>query len=407
MGKCGLSAESAWKQHMKILMINSVCGIRSTGRICTDLAVELEKQGHEVKIAFGRETVPAPFERFAVRIGSDTGVKLHAIRARAFDDMGFGSKAATRRLIDRIRQYDPDVIHLHNIHGYYLHIAVLFDYLKTCGKKIIWTLHDCWPFTGHSAYCEAAACAKWKTGCFDCPGTRQYPQAFTDGSQRNWRRKKALFTAVPQLTIVTPSHWLKELVGASFLREYPVKVIHNGIDTDVFHPVKSDVKEQYGLQDTRMILGVAAAWEKRKGLDDFILLAEKLRGDGTVVLVGLSEEQEKALLQGIVSVRVGNDVKKLAALYAAADVLVNPTYEDNYPTVNLEAIACGTPVVTYDTGGSPESASQFGAVVAKGDIDGLKREIMRLSADSRPNACDKAFFDKRTAILQYMQLYKA
>ena len=353
---------------MKVLMINSVCGIRSTGRICTDLAVELEKQGHDVKIAYGRENVPAEFERFAVKIGSNLDVKVHGIKARAFDAMGFGSTKATKKFIQWVKEYDPDVIHLHNIHGYYINIEILFGYLKTCGKKIIWTLHDCWAFTGNSAYCDAIDCTRWKTGCQNCPQRDVYPKSLTDNSKNNWRKKKEIFTGVPDLTIVTPSNWLKGLVEESFLSEYPVEVIHNGIDTDFFKPMESDFRKKYGLEDKIIVLGVAAVWEKRKGLDDFISLSQLLDEDHVIVLVGLSEKQKKKLPSNIISVSTRDDVSELVKVYSMANVFVNPTYEDNFPTVNLEAIACGTPVINYNTGGSPESAEIYGVVVTKGNI---------------------------------------
>lgn len=178
---------------MKVLMINVVCGIRSTGRICTDIADALTAQGHEVKIAYGRETVPEKYQKYAVKIGSDFGVKLHGLRARLFDGAGFGSKSDTKKFIEWVKEFDPDVIHLHNIHGYYINIEVLFDCLRTCGKKIIWTLHDCWAFTGHSALCDAVQCTKWKKGCKKCPQIKEYPKSYIDRSKKNWIKKELCF----------------------------------------------------------------------------------------------------------------------------------------------------------------------------------------------------------------------
>ena len=228
---------------MRVLMINSVCGIRSTGRICTDLALALEKQGHTVKIAYGREAVPEPFSRFAVRIGTDFGVKVHGAKARLLDASGFGSRFATIRFLDWVRAFDPDVIHLHNVHGYYIHVGLLFDYLRTCGKRIIWTLHDCWSFTGHAAYCEGAECLRWETGCKACPKLGEYPKSLTDRSGRNWLKKRRLFREIPRMELVTPSKWLADLTRRSFLSDYPVHVIHNGINLDVFHPADSNTVE--------------------------------------------------------------------------------------------------------------------------------------------------------------------
>ena len=205
---------------MKVLMINVVCGIRSTGRICTDLATALEAQGHEVKIAYGRENVPEQFQKYAVRIGTDLDVKLHGLRARLLDGAGFGSKRATKKFIEWVKEYDPDVIHLHNIHGYYINVEVLFKYLKSCSKKIIWTLHDCWAFTGHSAYCDAVQCDRWKTGCYECPQISEYPRSVVDRSKLNWKKKREMFTGIPNMILVTPSQWLAGLVKESFLNKY-------------------------------------------------------------------------------------------------------------------------------------------------------------------------------------------
>lgn len=386
---------------MKVLMINVVCGIRSTGRICTDLATALEAQGHEVKIAYGREHVPEQFQKYAVRIGNDLDVKLHGVKARLFDAAGFGSKAATKRFIEWVKEYDPDVIHLHNIHGYYINIEVLFDYLKTCGKKIIWTLHDCWAFTGHAAYCEAAGCKRWKTGCDQCPKKNDYPKSLLDRSIYNWKHKNEIFSDVPHLQIVTPSKWLAGLVTKSFLSQYPVTVIYNGIDTDLFKPAGSDLRERLDLGAKKVILGVAAIWDERKGLNDFLELSKKLdSAEYQIILVGLSKEQVEALPDEIIGITRTDSVQQLVQLYSLADVFVNPTYEDNYPTTNLEAIACGTPVITYDTGGSPESARMYGAVVEKGEIDGLLKEIDEYKTLSPENVN----LDYSETVLRYITL---
>ena len=389
---------------MRILMINVVCGIRSTGRICTDLAAALEAHGHEVKIAYGREEVPEKFQKYAVRIGTDLDVRLHGLKARLLDGCGFGSKKATERFVEWIKEYDPDVIHLHNIHGYYINIEILFDYLRTCEKKIIWTLHDCWAFTGHAAYCEAAGCEKWINGCFNCPKKGDYPKSYIDNSKNNWIKKMQLFTGIEALQIVTPSMWLSDMVKESILSEYPVTVIHNGIDTSVFKPTKSEIRNKLGLKGKKIVLGVAALWEPRKGLNDFYRLSKMLSDKFCIILVGLSKNQIARLPKKIIGIERTNSAEELAELYSEADVYVNPTYEDNYPTTNLEAIACKTPVVTYDTGGSAESAALFGGVVKKGDIDGLYKSVM-LMVDSNPVNVNISGLDVSHTIDDYMQFY--
>lgn len=383
---------------MKILIINVVCGIRSTGRICTDLAEALTAQGHTVKIAYGREEVPEKYQKYAVRIGFDFDVKLHGLRSRLFDDTGFGSGKATEKFIEWVKKYDPDVIHLHNIHGYYINIGILFRYLAEAKKRVIWTLHDCWAFTGHCSYFTFVDCNKWKTGCSNCQQKTSYPASFfADRSEENWKQKKQLFTSIEDMTLVTPSHWLAELVKQSFLSEYPIKVIRNGIDTSVFKPTPSSFREKHDLQDKKIILGVASIWDKRKGLDDFIRLSDMLDNTYKIVLVGLSQKQMKIIPDKILGITRTNSTKELAEIYTAADVFINPTYEDNYPTVNLEAQACGTPVITYDTGGSPESVPDENVVSFKYLTDKLKKNNM--------TCMDTDLFNMAVTLNEYLEIF--
>lgn len=384
---------------MKVLMINSVCGIGSTGRICTDIADELTENGHECKIAFGRKAAPERYQKYAYRITSDGGVKINALKARLFDNEGFNAARATKKLISFIEEYNPDVIHLHNLHGYYLNVEVLFDYLKKADKKVVWTLHDCWAFTGHCAYFDYPECDKWRENCGNCGRLNDYPKAIIDRSERNLAKKKEIFGGVKNLTVVTPSKWLAELAKQSFLGEYLIEVINNGIDTAVFRPTESNFKEKNGLSGKKIILGVANIWDARKGLGDFISLSKKISDDYRIVLVGLDEKQLGMLPENILGITRTSSAKELAEIYTAADVLFNPTYEDNYPTVNLEAQACGTPVVTYDTGGSGESVPKKN-VIAAGDVDAfLKIEKSQLKVK---------YIDKRNKSLfidNYLKLY--
>lgn len=385
-------------------MINSVCGIRSTGRICTDLADALTAQGHEVKIAYGRETVPEKSRKYAVRIGSNTDNKLHGLRSRLFDDTGFGSKRATKRFIEWVKSYDPDVVHLHNIHGYYINIELLFRYLAEAEKPVIWTLHDCWSFTGHCAYFDYAECDRWKTGCHNCPQKKEYPSSMlADRSKKNWEAKKKLFTAVKDMVFVTPSEWLAEILRQSYFGKYPVKVINNDIDLSVFRPTEGDFREKNGLTGKKMLLGVASVWDRRKGLKDYIKLSEKLDDNYRIVLVGLSEEQIKQLPENVIGISRTNNTKELAEIYTAADYFLNLTYEDNYPTVNLEAQACGTPVISYRTGGSTESAVRFGTVVEKGAVG----DVLKLIQSSPEFEKSLDFEESRGhAVEKYMELYR-
>lgn len=386
---------------MKILMINSVCGIRSTGRICTDLASALEKQGHEVKIAYGRENVPECFQKYAVRIGTDFDVKMHGIKARLFDGSGWGSKRATIHFIEWVKAYNPDIIHLHNIHGYYINIELLFNYLRTCGKRIIWTLHDCWAFTGHSAYCDVVKCEKWIDGCKRCPILRKYPKSYTDHSRMNWTRKKELMTGIPRLVIVTPSEWLAGLVRKSFLAQYPVVVINNGIDTSSFYPIKSNFKEQQGITNKVMLLGVATAWDEMKGLSDYIRLATLLGNEYQIVLVGLTKNQISKLPDNVIGIERTNSLRELACIYSSADIFLNLSYCENYPTVNLESLACGTPIITYDTGGSPENSGK-GLVVKRGDLSALAEAVKKSKSINLSAEIDRDRIDCQRTLADYL-----
>ena len=356
---------------MKYLFINSVAGCGSTGRIAAEKCRELMAQGHECVLAYGRDM--ANCEGLpTVRIGSELDYQIHGVMNRVLDNQGFGSKGATRRFLRWVREYDPDVIWLHNIHGYYIHIGLLFEYLRTSGKKIFWTLHDCWTMTGHCAYFDFAGCEKWKTGCHDCPQKKSYPASLVlDNSRWNYEKKRALFTGIPNVTLITPSRWLAELVKQSYLREYPVEVVYNTINTDIFKPTPGDFRKKHGLEGKRVILGVANVWDERKGLRDILKLAGQLNDGCHIVLVGLSPEQAKELPGNILAIPRTNSARELAQIYTAADVLINPTYEDNFPTVNLEARACGTRVVSYDTGGCRETLGEGDTLVPKGDVDAL------------------------------------
>ena len=356
---------------MKVLLINGVCGTGSTGKICAQLAEDFEKEGHTVKIAYGRDGfVPEQYQKYAVRIGSDLDVRLHGVYTRLTDRHGFAGRAATRKFLRWAEEYNPDLLWLHNIHGYYLNIEMLFQWIKSRPHmQVKWTLHDCWAFTGHCAYFDFAGCDRWKTGCYRCPQKKAYPAtALLDSSAINFEKKRALFTGVPNMTLITPSKWLADLVKESYLGEYPVEVVYNTINTDIFKPTAGDFREKHGLEDKKVILGVASVWEKRKGLEDFVKLAGMLDDGFRIVLVGLTAEQAKQMPANVIAIPRTNSPQELAQIYTTADVFFNPTYEDNYPTVNLEAQACGTRVVTYDTGGSPETLNDTGIVVPKGDL---------------------------------------
>lgn len=394
---------------LKILQINTVCGSGSVGRIAVDIYHTLEKNGDKGMIAYGRRTAPEGIRAF--RFGSPLDMGVHVLSTFFRGEHGFASGRQTKRLIGRIRKWNPDVIHLQNIHGFVLQVEILFAYLKEAGKPVVWTLHDCWPYTGHCAFYDYTACEGWKTGCRACREyQRTYPYAlFRNHTIQNYERKRAAFTGVADLTVVTPSRWLAGEVKQSFLKEYPVQVIPNGIDRKCFRPVKSLLRQRLGLEGRFVILGVANVWERRKGLEYFVKLSGRLSEEYKVILIGLSKKQIKSLPENIIGLERTSGAEELAEYYSMADVFVNATLEDNFPTTNLEALACGTPVITFNTGGSPESVDEScGQVVPKGDTEALIKAIRQeREAPRQSESCLKRAerYEKYDRFQEYVELY--
>ena len=341
----------------RLLIINSVLGFGSTGNIVLNIVREYQQNGYEVKAAYGRnfkvskDKLP-DIKKYGIRIGNDIDVYSHLIYSRLTDKHGLASKAATKKFLKWADEYDPDILWLHNIHGYYINYELLFAWIKSRPQmQVKWTLHDCWAFTGHCSYFTYVGCDKWKTGCNNCPQLNQYPKAITDNSADNYSRKKKAFTGVSNLTIVTPSNWLKEKVKQGFLAEYPVEVHYNTINTNIFKPTPSTFRQDHNLKDKKIILGVANVWEKRKGLNDFIELSKLLEdGKYKIVLVGLSDLQIKELSQkapNILALPRTSSAQELTEIYSAADVFVNPSYEETFGLTTAEAQACGAYSIVY------------------------------------------------------------
>lgn len=395
---------------MKVLLINSVCGIRSTGRICTDLAEVLERDGHECKIAYGRLEVPEKYRKYAVKVGNAFVLKADAVLTRFLDNAGLNSYSSTKKLIKQIKEYNPDIIHLHNIHGYYINIRVLFDFLRSFGRPVVWTLHDCWAFTGHCAHFTVAGCEKWKTGCYGCKRKNTYPKSILlSRAKRNYRLKKELFTQLDNMTIVTPSEWLADVTRRSFLNKYPVHAIPNGVDLSVFRPTDGDFRQRYGLEGKKIILGVASAWGQSKGIDDFVALNEIVGDDYKIVIVGMGEGESSRLPEDILVIPRTNDVKELAEIYTAADVFFNPSKEETMGLTTVEAMACGTPVVTSDLTAVPEVVSPESGIVL-GDITpqsvlSAVEEVLSGSYTVTVERAEK--YEKSAQYRKYLELYKA
>lgn len=402
----------------KLLQISIEVNSGSVGRIAEQIGERAIKSGWESYITYARNHQPSTSK--TIRIGTKLDVYWHGVMTRLFDTHCLHSTNATKRLVEQIKEICPDVILLHHIHGYFLNMRVLFNYLATLEIPVVWVFHDCWSFTGHCAYFDSVNCYKWRTGCYDCPAKGEYPASMLwDRSRKNYVEKRELFNSVKDLTIVPVSEWMASLVRESFLGKHKIKTITNGININLFTPRDQQTnvitRGKLGVAPNgKMILGVASPWGERKGLKDFIEIASRIPDDWRIVLVGLDEEQLKGLPANIVGLRRTENVQQLADIYAAADVFVNPTYADTYPTTNLESISCGTPVVTYRTGGSPESViEQTGVVVAQGDVSALVQAIKSVTERDRSElqsvcrAYAEAHFDRQSRFAEYIELFES
>lgn len=368
-----------------------------------------------IAYSYGRDGL-RPCRSRVIPVGNKWSVAWHGAMTRLLDRHGLSSDSATRTLIGQIERIRPDVIHIHNIHGYFLNYRILFDYLSGSGIPVVWTVHDCWLYTGHCYYYSAVGCRRWQTGCHDCPQKRKFPASyFADRSALNYTDKKTAFTSMPKdrLTIVPVSEWIKGEMQHSFFKGYDMRVIHNGIDTEIFKPsVDTDIRKRYGISGKHILLGVASIWSKEKGLDDFIRLAGMLDEDEVIVLVGIGNDTSSRLPGNIIGIKRTEDIRQLPGLYSSATAFVNLTWQDNYPTVNLEAISCGTPVVTYRTGGSTEAVTgNTGIIVEQGDLSGILAAVHVIENRGKEHykeSCRKyalEHFRKEDRYADYLRLY--
>lgn len=390
---------------MKVIQINPVFGVGSTGRIAKDLQNHMRSVGIEAKTVYGYGS-GNHLDTFKMQ--SLAELKVNIARGRTTGRHGWYNERATKRAIAFLRKEKPDILHFHNIHGYFINLPMLVEYVKENRVSVVWTFHDCWPFTGHCAYFDIYDCQKWKTGCYSCPAWNEYKIIFGDRSAKNWTEKKALFTGLDNCTVVTPSQWLADFLPDSFLRDYPVKVIHNGIDTEQFKPTQSDLKRELGIADKKTVLGIAPDLDGTKGGRYLVELAKRLGSNYAVLILSLRCKEK--LPDNVYVLPRTNDVHRLAEIYSAADVFVNPTLQDNYPTVNLEATACGTPVVTFRTGGSPEGVfNGYGEAVEKGDLNKLTDATKKWASVSKSlftGTVDTSVLSKERFAEEYISLYK-
>lgn len=389
------------------MQVNATANWGSTGKIAEQIGLKAQEAEWESYVAFGRESNPSALKN--IKVGNMFWTLEHFAENRLLDNEGLASSIPTKRLLKEIDKIHPDVVHLHNIHDHWLNYKILFKYLAEKQIPVVWTQHDQWATTGHCYY-NLVGCELWKTECYDCPLSKWYS---LDRSRRNFNLKKSLCAGLKSLTIVPVSEWLADNMRQSHLKDRPIEVIHNGIDIYTFCPQTADVKAKFGIGSKKIVLGVAAVWDARKGLKDFYALSKMLPEDEyEIVIVGKVDSAEKKPVDDgckITFVDRTQNVLELAQLYSVASVFANPTYQDNYPTTNLEAMACGTPVVTYRTGGSPEAVDEnTGLVIEQGDVEALKDAVIKLSGKDMREACRKraeAIFDKEKCFNSYISLY--
>lgn len=395
---------------MKVLQINSVCGKGSTGRIVVQISDYLNRHGVDNYIAygFGKSDRPNTF-----CFGNSMDAHLHSFMSRKLGWQGKMSHIPTWSLIRYMERINPDIVHLHNIHGHYLNYKMLFQYLKKKNFQVVWTFHDCWPITGKCAHFTEVRCEKWKTGCFDCPQLDRYPDSERDRTCKSYLEKKRAFTSIPNLHIVTVSNWLKSVVEASFLCEADVQCIYNGVDTERFSFHKSSIREKYHLQDKFIILSVASVWNKGKGLEQFITLSKRLREDEIIVLIGVAPNQQKCLPENVIGIPEVSDQTVLVQWYSAADVYINLSIEETFGLVVTEAMACGTPAIVMNSTACPELVdSDTGFVVEPLESDAVQDAIemikIRGTEKYAPNCKERIhqFFSLELMQKRYYESYK-
>ena len=381
----------------KVLYINSVCGFGSTGRIVADLT---KTNDYESLVCFGRKKDFANVNSFQFANFFDNA--FGAIRTILFDNNLNICTNATRRLIKKIKEYNPDIIHLHNIHGYYVNVEMLINFLKEYGKPVVWTMHDCWAFTGYCSDAYYVNCEKYQKECKNCDHWFAYPfSIFKQNVTKDFYKKKKLLEDFDNLTIVTPSRWLGGICNLSFLRNKQTVTVNNGIDLNDFKPSKEKNKKF-------TVLAVASFWTKDKGSEDLNKLVKLLDRDIEVVVVGNGSDK----IEGVKSISHTNNKAELVDLYSSAHVLINPTLDDNFPSVNIESIACGTPVITYRTGGSPEIIDgKTGVVVDKGNYRAMAEVVNSLYKNYyfRSEDCVERSkrYSKEVMKKEYQKLYES
>lgn len=394
-----------------LLQITAAFNCGAPGKIVEQIGLLAKRNGWDVYVVHGvRHSIPSQLTTLSKVTPAQE--RIHALRSYLLDGHGLGSRCYTERVVEKIEALNPDVIHLHNLHGYYINYEVLFAYLKEAKKPIVWTFHDFWSITGHCAHFDYNGCEKWKTLCHDCKHHKEYPFSLIDRSKRNYLLKKKMFTGLDNVTLVPVSSWVGTLLAQSFLKDYPIRVIYNGIDTKMFRPRNSDVKARLCLEGKFVLLGVASPWSPMKGLYDYYDLRRNLTDDFAIVMVGLSKKQIEALPHGIIGIERTQSQDELAEYYSMADVTLNLSYQETFGMTTIEGMACGTPGIVYNKTASPELVSpETGYAVEAKNIKAIVKAVLEIKKKGKASyaeACRKRVldnFDKNDRFADYVDLY--
>lgn len=400
---------------MKVMQINAVYGFGSTGIIVKDIATSLLEAGNCTRVAYQvSNSISDNVELY--QVGNKIDWKIHALLTRVLGKQAYASIVATKKLLAYLDKEKPDIVHLHNLHANYVNLNMLLKYLAKKSIAVVITLHDCWFFTGKCFHFVGCGCEKWRTGCGTCPQNKEDVKSFFfDRTHSVFGDKKKYFQAIPNLTVVGCSDWIKGLAEQSpiFQGKYITR-IYNGVDTSIFYPrQQTTFRNENQLDGKFVILGMANKWMKSKNIELVKKLFDNLKEDDQVVIVGCSEQQKIELekYQCVTAVGFIKDRDILADIYSASDVFVNMTYEDTLPTVNMEAICCGTPVITFNSCGSPELVNEgvTGYVISQGSepelLNALYKVKNRLIDRKQCGNEGKHRFDKNLQYKEYLALY--
>jgi putative colanic acid biosynthesis glycosyltransferase len=398
---------------MKVLQVNSFVNMGSTGRISEQIGLKVIQEGWESYIAFGRKANSSKSKLY--KIGKDFDFYRHALESRILDKHGLSSINSTNNFIDYIYQIKPDIIHFHNLHGYYVNYEILFESISKLNNcKIVWTLHDCWSFTGHCTYFSDINCDKWKETCFSCPKKNNYPSSlFFDKSRESYNLKKALFTKFP-ITFVPVSNWLGSLVSESFLKDQNIEVISNGVDSDIFYSKNPNVNllNKYKLNGKTVLLAASTSWAGQKGFSDYIKLSNILSKDQVIVLVGLPKSLSKKLPSNVIGVPRTEIISELVDWYNVSSIVLNLSKLETFGLTTVEGFMCGKPSVVYNSTASPEliKSSVLGRIVEVGDIFEVKSAIdeLLISQSNSYKIRELALLDysANNQFFKYIDLYK-